>query len=267
MKIKKIGIILLLSWFLIAVAGSGQAKDERESLKELQQSLRVRIENLTQEQDYLLFQKEMYASDSKYLLLNITAKTGQLKYKNRVLKNFPFNVSGRRMRTGILVLSKKNEEKTGRHTLIFGDVLILQWKRTTVPPHEKGIPFLSEETGPSIGLLCCRTGCAGIRPPIAFSLVVVRSGFTVARSVRGKGPVPGRAHSPIARNNLTCDFIVGPFCHFQVDSSLIHGIIAPCVSLLEVKNSTTVRPCSAIRSTGISPLPLPAWQGRRPKRT
>jgi len=134
----------MLSFLLMAADGGGQGTaDERESLNELQRSLRARVETLSREQNFLLFQKEMYVSDSKYLLLNVTAKTGQLKYKNRILKDFRFLLSGNKVRTGMLVLAKKTEGKGGRHALIFGDTLILQWKRTTVPPHEKDIPFLS----------------------------------------------------------------------------------------------------------------------------
>jgi len=147
MNRKTVGTILILSLFLMAADGGGDARDERESLNELQQSLRARIETLAKEQDFLLFQKAMYASDSKYLILNVTAKTGQLKYKNRVLKDFHFQlqgkVSGNKLRTGMLVLDKKTEEKSGRHVLIFGDALILQWKRSAVPAREKNIPFIT----------------------------------------------------------------------------------------------------------------------------
>lgn len=148
MNFKTVALILVLSFlFLSADAGGQEATDERDALNTLQQSLLARIDVLSSEQNFLLFQKEMYASDSKYLLLNVTAKTGQLKYKNRVLKNFRFlmsgNVSVKKVRNGMLVLAKKLEGKNGRNALIFGDSLILQWKNTTIFPLEKNIPVFS----------------------------------------------------------------------------------------------------------------------------
>ena len=147
MNIKTIGTVIILFMILMVVDGVSQENEERESLNELQQSLCVRIETLTSEQAFLLFLKEMHVSDSKYLLLNVTAKTGQLKYKNRVLKDFRFvlekQYADTMIRSGMLVLSKKHEGKSGRHALIFGDTLILQWKRKAVPSVEKNIPFIS----------------------------------------------------------------------------------------------------------------------------
>lgn len=147
MNVKTLSVFLFFSLFLMGASGESQDGDEREALRALQQSLRARTLTLTGERDFLLFQKAMYAVDSKYLLLNVTAKTGQLKHKNRVLKDFRFTLSrnfpGDTFRTGMSALAKKTEGKSGRHALIFGDALILQWKRATVPPREAGIPFIS----------------------------------------------------------------------------------------------------------------------------
>jgi hypothetical protein len=40
------------------------------------------------------------------------------------------------------VLTKKAEGKKDRHALVFGNALIIQWKRSFVPPQEAGIPFI-----------------------------------------------------------------------------------------------------------------------------
>jgi len=138
--------MLVLSLFLMGADNGEQTEDERDALMDRQKTLHGRIETLQAEQDYLVFQKAMYGADSKYLVLNITEKTGQLKYKNRVLKDFRFipskNLSARKLRTGMLALTKKREGKNARHALVFGDALIIKRKGATVPPQETDIPSL-----------------------------------------------------------------------------------------------------------------------------
>jgi hypothetical protein len=135
----------VLSIFLLgANTGSAQEQDERATLQKQQQALQEQIAMLKREQDFLLFRNTMYTVDSKYLVLNIEKKTGQLMYKNRVLKNFRFNPSGNFYNEpGMLVLTKKSEGKTDRDALIFGTALIIQWKRSVVPKTEADIPFIS----------------------------------------------------------------------------------------------------------------------------
>jgi len=120
---------------------------ELAALMDQQRALRARIEVLNREQDLLLFRKMMYSADSKYLMIDTRSRTAQLKYKNRALRDFRFraskNFTGKALRPGRLVLTKKVEGKKDRHALVFGSALIIQWKRSSVPPRETDIPFIT----------------------------------------------------------------------------------------------------------------------------
>lgn len=144
-KIYNISIMLLTLCFCSS-SGAAQEQDERAALQKQQQALQEQVATLKREQDFLLFRKTMYAADSKYLVLNSTEKTGQLMYKNRVLKDFRFIPSRNfpaAVQPGMLVLTEKSEGKTDRNALIFGTALIIQWKRAAVPKKEARIPFIS----------------------------------------------------------------------------------------------------------------------------
>lgn len=136
---------LVLSLFLMGADKGEQGGEERGALVVRQKTLRGRIATLQREQDFLLFQKAMYTADSKYLVLNVTEKTGQLKYKNRVLKDFPFVLSKdhpARNRTGVLALTEKREGKSDRHALLFGSDLIMLRKGAAAKPQRPDIPSL-----------------------------------------------------------------------------------------------------------------------------
>lgn len=138
--------MLMLSLFLMGADNGEQGGDERGALRDRQKALQARIETLQAEQEFLLFQKEMYTSDSKYLVLHLMEKTGQLKYKNRILKDFRFMLSKAtspgKLRMGMLTLTNKREGKNSRHELVFGNDLIIRRKNAVVPPHESGIVSL-----------------------------------------------------------------------------------------------------------------------------
>jgi len=125
-------------------------EDQYKMLEEDRQSLHQRVAMLQREQDFLLFQKEMYMSDSKYLILNASEKTGQLKYKNRVLKKFHFKPSGNfspeTVQLGMLSLTKIVEGKGSPRALIFGTSLVMRWKRDATAKKGEGIPtiFIAE---------------------------------------------------------------------------------------------------------------------------
>jgi hypothetical protein len=143
---KTIWCILLLSLFIMGADNGDQNGEERGKLLEQQKQLSVRIEKLKREQDYLVFQRTMYTSDSKYLIINISAKTAQLKYKNRVLKDFSFKpVSGRirRLSRGALTLTEKIEGNRKRNLLVFGKSLVLQGKNAPSAKIEAGMPRFS----------------------------------------------------------------------------------------------------------------------------
>jgi hypothetical protein len=127
---------------------SEQNGEERGRLLEQQKQLSARIKTLTREQDYLVFQRAMYASDSKYLILNVSAKTGQLRYKNRVLKDFQFKrVSvadhAHRLTRGALTLTQKIEGARQRKLLVFDKSLGLQGVHAPEARLEAGMPRYS----------------------------------------------------------------------------------------------------------------------------
>jgi hypothetical protein len=140
-------LILLTSLFLVGADKGGPERGEQAALREQRRALHQRVENLKREQDYLLFQKTMYESDSKYLVIDIREKTGHLKYKNRVLKDFPFQTSKnfprRSLKPGMLTLTEKIEGKKDRHALVFGKTFVVRWKRSAVPREQSNIPSLS----------------------------------------------------------------------------------------------------------------------------
>jgi hypothetical protein len=142
-KLKNIVWIVTLSFFLLGADGGD--RDERAMLLNREQALRQKIATLKREQDYLLFQKAMYAADSKYLVLNMADKTGSLKYKNRALRNFHFTASRNfpgNLQPGMLALTKKAEGKNDRRALLFGKSLIIQGKRIAIPK-KTDIPLIS----------------------------------------------------------------------------------------------------------------------------
>ncbi len=140
-------LFLLFSVFLLGADNGAADRVERDALRDRQATLRERIKALRNEQDYLLFRKMMYCADSKYLIINVAGKTGQLKYKNRVLKDFRFKTSKNfhadAFRPGIVTLTKKVEGKNGRHVLVFGRSFVVQWRRTAVPQKDADIPVIS----------------------------------------------------------------------------------------------------------------------------
>jgi hypothetical protein len=138
--------MLLLSLFLVGADSGEQGSDEKAKLLEQQKQLSGKIETLKQEQSYLLFQKMMCASDSKYLLINLAARTGQLKYKNRVLKDFRLTlVSGRASMPapGAVTLTNKPENPSGKSRLVFGNTFVLQSRQTPISPIAGNIPRIS----------------------------------------------------------------------------------------------------------------------------
>lgn len=139
-------LLFMISALLLSTNAGGQEQDDRAALQGRQQALRKKVAVLKREQDFLLFQKEMYASDSKYLVLNLAEKSGQLRYKNRVLKGFRVipakNFDVHALEPGALILTKKTEGKNNRFALIFGDALIIQWARTAVLREGANTPTL-----------------------------------------------------------------------------------------------------------------------------
>ena len=141
--------MLVASLFLMGMDNGEEGTDGLAKLVEQQKQLKARIETLKQEQDYLLFQKAMYASDSKYLVINIAARTGQLKYKNRILKDFHFTSAGHDnlLKQGAITLTRKIEDTKKRRSLIFGSSLVLLDKQTPATRRDPSVPriYLSKK--------------------------------------------------------------------------------------------------------------------------
>jgi hypothetical protein len=138
-------LLLVASLFLMGADKGAQGTDDQAKLLEQQKRLNTKIERLKLEQDYLLFQKMMCASDSKYLVINVRARTGQLKYKNRILRDFHFTSAGhvRMLKQGALTLTRKIEKPKKRNLLIFGTSLVLQGRRIPAIKLQAGIPRFS----------------------------------------------------------------------------------------------------------------------------
>lgn len=147
MKSKAACLLLLLSLLFMGMDGNGQEQDERNELLEQQNVLKEKIETLRREQDFLLFERALYATDSKYLIINLGAKRGQLKYKNRVLKDFRFtgsaNLAKDALKPGTVTLTKKREYPGQRHVLFFGRSLVIQWKPPASSPYAENISRIS----------------------------------------------------------------------------------------------------------------------------
>ena len=139
---KAIGALLLIFLFLAGAAGGAGGQEDRAQLLARQKQLTAKIEKLTREQDFLLFQKTMCASDSKYLLINAASKTGQLKYRNRVLKDFRFasSAGAGRLKQGMVRVTRKIEESKKRDALLFGDSLVLLGAQAPKEPLARGVP-------------------------------------------------------------------------------------------------------------------------------
>lgn len=121
--------------------GNAQETDERRQLAEQQKRLSEKIESLKREQDLLLFRKEFYSADSKYLILNIPAGKGELRYKNRLLKSFSFTLSSKArlhaVPVGAAAVTKKVEGRGKRYEIMFGRSFIMQVKPKDAKPLPK----------------------------------------------------------------------------------------------------------------------------------
>ena len=137
-------ILIALSVFLLGMQGRSPEDLERRRLVEQQAKLSDRIASLNHEQEFLLMQKAFYASDSKYIFLDLTSRTGMLKYRNRVLRTFAFSLTAGKHpvpRNTVLNVTEKTDGKKRVRMLLFGDALLIQSKRSSpVAGKEKAMP-------------------------------------------------------------------------------------------------------------------------------
>lgn len=127
---------------LLFLSGKAAAQDEEyRKLMDEQKVLSEKIEELRAEQDFLLFQKVLSNSDSRYLILSMSTGKGQLRYKNRVLCDYPFISMTQTvvsLKQGAVALTKKIEGPRQKYALVFGKSVILQPKGAAAY-REKGI--------------------------------------------------------------------------------------------------------------------------------
>ncbi len=138
--IKKYGTaVILLSFLLMGMDGTSRESDEQRQLEQRRAQLADRIEALKREQDFLLFQRTFGGSDSKYLILDLRAGKGVLKYRNRVLRNFEFPRAKKNMpaamKKAIVTLSGKIDGSPRKRQLVFTEpILIIQSKHAQFNP-------------------------------------------------------------------------------------------------------------------------------------
>jgi len=136
--------LIMMSAFLFGMQGESPEDIERRKLVDQQAALSERIASLNHEQEYLLLQKAFYASDSKYLLIDLPSRTGMLKYRNRVLRTFTFTTTAGMHpvpRNTVLKVTAKADGKEQKRVLLFGDTLLIQSKRSSiVSGNEKRAP-------------------------------------------------------------------------------------------------------------------------------
>jgi hypothetical protein len=114
-------------FLLLMLAGGVQARqgDGSAVLAEKERALQARIVLQQQRQQFLLFEKALSAADSKYLLLDLRAGRGTLRYRNRVLRTFSLTVrppgAARRLSPGPVRLSAKIDGKPPSRELVFAE--------------------------------------------------------------------------------------------------------------------------------------------------
>ncbi len=138
---KSIWLFPFLFLLFSGMDGNTQEADEQRQLKQQQKDLREKIESLQRGQDFLLFRKEFYSSDSKYLILNIPAGKGELRYKNRLLKSFLFTPSSQSQLNAVPVgsatVTKKVEGRGKWYEIIFGSSFTMRVKPRDARPSPK----------------------------------------------------------------------------------------------------------------------------------
>lgn len=141
-------IIVLVSLFATGADSGALDISEQRQLIEKRTALTRRIEHLKQEQDFLLFQKEFSTLDSKYLILDLAERKGQLKYKHVVLKDFQFTTSPvsayKKIPSGALTLTSRVEKPRARMSLAFGKTLVI-WSKAgeSSGKKQRGIVYLT----------------------------------------------------------------------------------------------------------------------------
>jgi hypothetical protein len=120
--------IAILSFLLMGMDNAPRDAADRKQLEETQKRLASRIEVLKREQDFLLFQRSFAGSDSKYLILDLSARMGTLKYRNRILRTFDLSITSpghRQIRKGRHVIAFKIDGSSKKRSLIIEDEFLI----------------------------------------------------------------------------------------------------------------------------------------------
>ena len=135
MNKKGILAIVLFAFLLVGMDGQTREKDEQRRLEEKQAQLATRIDTLKKEQDFLLFQRSIAGSDSKYLIFDLSVGTGTLKYRNRILRIFGVTVSPSgqsHIRKGRHVIAYKSDGSANKKEMVVADEFIIHGKAYVV---------------------------------------------------------------------------------------------------------------------------------------
>ncbi len=140
-------VLVVLAATLLLPNNDAQAAGRGDSHAPHDRRLERKIAKLEQEQNFLLFQRVMYGTDSRYLIINMARKKGTLRYKNRILKDFRFHTSRSLSRNplqpGALTMTEKIEGNAGRGMLQFGRMLVITGKQANPVSRAMGIPAIS----------------------------------------------------------------------------------------------------------------------------
>jgi hypothetical protein len=119
--------MLLAGAAVLLACGTAPAR-EQDTAVDLGRKIRVlsaRVRLLEAEQRQLLVRKALVSSDSKYLELDLARGEGELKYRSRVLRTFPFRVRGKMRelgdQDGVLTVTSKEDGKSVQQKLSFGE--------------------------------------------------------------------------------------------------------------------------------------------------
>jgi hypothetical protein len=121
--------VILLSFLLMGMDGPPRESGDKRQLEERQAQLADRIEALKRDQEFLLFQRSLATIDSKYLILDLRAGKGMLKYRGRILRNFNFPLMGKPLpagrKQGVVTLTGKLDGSPVKRQLVFTDPLLI----------------------------------------------------------------------------------------------------------------------------------------------
>lgn len=124
-------LILSSAIMLMGMDSAAPEADERTRLLEREAQLTARKASLRKEQEYLVFQKALMGSDSKYLVLDLAAGKGKLLYRNRTLRTFDAAIPAslrKALQAGRYFVTSKSEGTPKERALIFQDAFAFRGK-------------------------------------------------------------------------------------------------------------------------------------------